>query len=233
MSRYLQQIIVPEVGLIGQQKLESSKVLVIGLGGLGTPLTTYLASAGIGHLGLVDGDVVSTSNLHRQFQFNEKDVGEMKSKVLKDRLLNQNPTVNIDTYTDYLSVQSALELVAKYDVICDCTDDVETRLLIDAVCAKLNRPLVYAAVRGWEGYLTVLHHKKGISLTDIFTEKELRLEAQNDCSTAGIVGTICGILGSWQANEVLKLCLGLDKVLDGKILCVDGLSNQIRKLKLR
>jgi molybdopterin/thiamine biosynthesis adenylyltransferase len=218
MLRYIQQIAVPEIGAEGQQKLRNAKVLVIGAGGLGTPVAVYLAAAGVGVIGIMDGDKVSVSNLSRQFMYLESDKGKLKAGLLRARLKAQNPAVHIDTIPEMLYADNAASYIGKYDIVCDCTDNAAARTLIDKTCGELKKPLVYAAVRGWEGYLTVLHHTKGISLDKIFSQ-ELMLDPDIiNCSAAGIVNATCGIAGSLQAAEVIKIITGLPSKLDGGIL---------------
>jgi adenylyltransferase/sulfurtransferase len=232
-KRYDAQIRVEEIGLIGQQLISKAKVLIIGAGGLGTPVATYLAAAGIGVITLVDGDKVSVSNLHRQWQYTEGDAGKNKSELLKQKLIALNPEVQINAYNTNLTRENADDLIATHDIVCDCTDNVDARLLSDAVCFKNGKPLVYAAVVEWIGYLTILNYKNKIRLTDIFPEKELREHSTNNCGVAGIVSTTCGILGSMQACEVLKLILNCELSLDGALLCVDSLRNTQRVLKIK
>ena len=168
MTRYTQQILVPEIGAAGQQKLSSAKALVIGAGGLGTPLSVYLAAAGVGVIGIVDGDVIAITNLHRQFLFTEKETGQLKATVLSGKLMEQNPSIQIHTHAEMLHETNALAWISQYDIVCDCTDNAEARILTDKICGQLNKPLVYAVVKDWEGYVTVLHYKKKIKLENIF-----------------------------------------------------------------
>lgn len=233
MARYLQQIIVPEIGLLGQEKIKLAKVLIIGAGGLGTPVATYLAAAGIGTIGMIDNDVISESNLQRQFLYSPSEVGLKKVDVLKYKLAHQNPDIQIETFPFFIDESNATEIISKFDIVCDCTDNVNARILIDAVCPQHNKPLVYAAVRDWQAYITVLHHKNKIQLSNIFSISDLQNEAQNNCSIAGIVNTTCGVAGSLQATEVLKIILGLESILDGEILCVNTLYSVFRKFKIR
>ncbi len=218
-SRYTPQQMVPEIGKSGQEALESAKVLIIGAGGLGTPVATYLATAGVGKIGIVDGDTISESNLHRQFMYRSTEIGELKVQVLKKRLSELNPQSEISTFPFFLDRINAEELFNQYTIICDCSDNAETRLLTDQLCKIRRKPLVYAAVRDWQGYLTVLHHQNNIELGDLFSMEQL--QETDNCSIAGIVNTTCGILGSLQACEAIKIVIGQISELDGKILCVD------------
>ncbi|WP_300491590.1 HesA/MoeB/ThiF family protein [Flavobacterium sp.] len=232
MLRYLQQTAVNEIGVYGQHLITEAKVLVVGAGGLGVPVATYLAAMGIGEIGIADFDIVQETNLHRQFAYVPEDIGRYKAEVLSDRLRAQNPTIKVTSHTIRLSTENAAEIIANYDLVCDCTDTVEARLLLDRMCYDGNKKLVYAAVKGWEGYVAILHGKAKIKLTDIFSEAELLYESQNTCSIAGVVSTVCGIIGSQQASEAIKIILDIESNLDGSIFCYDGKSNGIKILRL-
>lgn len=231
--RYLQQGLVNEVGIEGQRRLSGAKVLIAGAGGLGTPVVTYLTAMGIGTIGIADFDTVHETNLHRQFYYTPEDIGKLKIEVLSSRLRTQNPDVTINCYEEKLGLENVSDILGKYDLICDCTDNVNTRVLLDKTCKELNKKLVYAAVRGWQGYVSILHGEAKISLTDIFSESELLFESQNNCSMSGVISTVCGIIGTRQANEALKIVLGLESNLDGAIFSYDGLTNQSRTLRLK
>lgn len=233
MRNYIPQMLVEEIGAEGQKAICDAKVLIIGAGGLGVPLATYLAGAGVGCLGLVDGDIVSESNLHRQFLYRKADIGESKTIVLARQLEEINEEVLINTHSTYLSEQNAEAIIADYDVICDCTDNVDARIVIAQESGKKKKPLVYAVVLAWQGYLTVLNHTQKISLGDIFTAKQLKAHAQQSCSNYGIVGSVCGILASMQATEVLKIILDLPSKLDGHLLCADMKEDVFRYFKLK
>jgi len=233
MNRYWQQMIVPEIGATGQQRIAAAKVLVIGAGGLGTPVAVYLAAAGVNTIGIADGDIVSVSNLSRQFLYDEKDTGHSKAKVLAAKLTVQNPGVSINVHDEMLDKENGSLLIASYDVVCDCTDNAVARIFIDSVCRQLSKPLVYGVVKDWEGYVTVLHHTKRVSLQDIFAAASLLEQADLNCSVAGIVNTTCGIAGSIQACEALKIILGLPGHLDGGILCFNSLLGVFRVFTLQ
>ena len=233
MHRYMQQMIVAEFGAEGQRKLGSAKVLVIGAGGLGTIAATFLAAAGVGTLGIADDDRISVSNLSRQFLFDESEAGKSKAKVLATKLGRQNPAVVIQVHDRVVNGSETVSLFSGYDIVCDCTDNAEARIMIDGACDQLGKPLVYAAVRDWEGYVTVLHHKEKISLDLIFSTGEMMDPATANCSVAGIVNTTCGIAGSIQACEVQKIILGLESDLDGGILCFNTLYGRFRNFKLQ
>lgn len=233
LDRYAQQMAVPEVGAKGQDLLGAARVLVIGAGGLGTPVAAILAAAGVGHLTLVDGDHVEPSNLHRQFLFDPEDIGKAKAAVLRARLMVQNPAVHIDARTKPLDASNANELIGAHHIVCDCTDDLSTRVLIDHTCGERERPLVFAAVQGWQGYLTVLHCGMRIHLAQAFDLDAFYADAIQNCAVNGIVPTASQAVGALQANEVIKLILDLPDVLDGQLLCMDLQRAVFRKFKLQ
>lgn len=232
MSRYNQQLIVNEVGIIGQQKLSKAKVLIVGAGGLGTPVATYLATMGIGEIGILDFDTIQESNLHRQFQYSPSDISLSKVEVLSKKLRAQNPIIHIFELNVKLNSDNIESIISTYEIICDCTDNAETRILINKYCEKLSIPLVYAAVKEWEGYATILHGNSKISLNNIFTTEELLGTAEN-CSLAGIVSPVCGIIGSIQATEVIKLILSIPSELDGGLYYYNALTSKSRILRLK
>lgn len=233
MRNYIPQMLVEEIGTEGQKAIRSAKVLIVGVGGLGVPLATYLAGAGVGCLGLVDGDTVAESNLHRQFLYRKADVADSKVAVLAWRLAEINEEVLVNTYPIHFNEQNAETIIADYDFICDCTDNVNARILIAQESAKQQKPLVYAAVLAWQGYLTILNYRQKIILEDIFSAEQFKAHAQQSCSNYGIVGSVCGALASMQATEVLKIILGLPSKLDGQLLCIDTKEDVFRYFKLK
>ncbi len=231
-SRYKQQIAVEGFGEEAQSKLRDGRVLIIGAGGLGTPVATILAAAGVGSITIMDGDRVEVTNLHRQFQFTPADFGALKAAVLAERLKVQNPDVRMQAITEpFTEAHSAL--VADHDVVCDCTDNLEARLAIDAACGEHCIPLVFAAAQGWEGYVTVLHHLLGFRLREAFDLSAYYADALLNCANTGIIPTTCAVIGSLQANEALKLLSGTGPVLDGMMLCMDVRRNAQRKFILQ
>ena len=232
MSRYLQQITVSEIGKKGQEKLKKSKVLIVGAGGLGTPVATLLSSMGIGVIGIADGDTISKSNLHRQFLYYESEIGFFKTDVLISKLSKQNPETKFVNFPYQITEENIQKTVADFDVICDCTDNAQSRILINKFCQNHKVPLVFAAVKDWEGYISILHHKNKINLDDVFAEQLLLDSNTSNCEIAGIVNTTCTIAGSIQSNEVLKILLDLDGQLDGKIMCFNSLEMVFKKFSL-
>lgn len=228
--RYFQQHLVRELGFGSEEKLKAASLLIVGCGGLGTPVATTLAAMGVGRIVLADGDSVEISNLHRQFQFTEADLGKPKAEILAQKLKLQNPEIIIEPVAAFIGAENAEELIRNCDLVCDCSDNPDTRLLVDDICGELKKPLVFAAVRAWEGHVTVLHASRGIALTEVFSITDLK--NTEGCSLSGIVPTVCGIVGNVQATEALKLILGLG-TLDGEIWCYDALLASSRKLKLK
>jgi molybdopterin/thiamine biosynthesis adenylyltransferase len=221
MERYFQQMIVPELGPEGQQKLATTRVLIVGSGGLGTPVATYLAAAGIGKIGLIDGDKVAESNLARQFYFTTQELDQSKALILARKLLLQNPSIEIVALEEMLNEANAPSIIEQYDIVCDCTDRVDSRILIDKTCGEFEKPLIYAAVKDWEAYISVFHHKRKMKLASVFSYESLAKQTLMNCTTAGIINSTCGIAGSIQATEVLKIIAGMESELDGGILCID------------
>lgn len=231
-SRYTQQVAVQGFGEEAQAKLRDGRVLIIGAGGLGTPVATILAAAGVGNVTIMDADRVEVPNLHRQFQFTPSDVAAFKAAVLAERLKVQNPDVGIQAITEpFTEVHSAM--VAEYKVVCDCTDNLEARLAIDTACGEHRIPLVFAAAQGWEGYVTVLHHLLGFHLREAVDLSAFYADALLNCANTGIIPTTCAVIGSLQANEALKLLSHTGQVLDGVLLCMDVRGNTQRKFNLQ
>lgn len=233
LSRFTQQISLPEIDLKGQQKLSNARILIIGAGGLGNPLATYLTAMGVGYITIVDGDVISETNLHRQFCFREDDINKHKSQTLAEYLVKQNSEVTINYFNHFLSEENASEFIQNHDMVCDCTDNVSARILIDKICGEKKKPLVYATVVGWMGYVAVLHYKKGVQLNDIFPIESLLKNPLNDCNNVGIMPSVCGIVASIQATELIKCIVDDPDVSDGVIICIDGLKMELRKFKLK
>lgn len=231
-ERYIQQIPLAEIGVEGQGKIAGSKVLVIGAGGLGSFVVSNLVAAGVGKLGIVDHDHIERSNLHRQIFYAEDDIGKPKTTVLADKLSNRNSGVTIESFEVKFDKETGLNIVPGYDIVCDCTDNLDARISINNLCRMYNKPLVYAAVAGWEGYITVLHHRKKVSLEEVFSMEAYAKNSIVSCSNGGIIGTTCAVAGSIQANEVLKITLDRDEIIDGILLCFNILGNVFRQFKI-
>ena len=225
MNRYNRHIILSEIGQKGQDKLSKAKVLVVGAGGLGCPILQYLAAAGVGTIGIVDFDVVEVSNLQRQILFGSSSLGQNKAAAAKERLSDLNNSITINAYPEKLTFQNAIELFNQYDIIVDGTDNFETRYLINDACILTNKPLVFGAIYKFQGQVSVFNYNNGPTYRCAFPNKPKKDTVPN-CSEVGVLGVLPGIIGTMQANEVLKIILGIGNVLSGKLLCYDALSAQ-------
>jgi molybdopterin/thiamine biosynthesis adenylyltransferase/rhodanese-related sulfurtransferase len=230
--RYSRHLIMPEVGLEGQLKLKRARVLLIGTGGLGAPLGLYLAAAGVGHLGLVDFDVVDFSNLQRQVTFSTGDVGKPKTEAAKARLSGLNPTIEIQTFETRLTSENALELFRDFDIIVDGTDNFPTRYLVNDACLLLGKPNVYGSIFRFEGQATVFGYPGGPCYRCLYPEPPPPGLVPS-CAEGGVLGVLPGIVGSIQAMETIKLILGAGEPLVGRLLLFDALGMRFRELKLR
>jgi len=229
--RYNRHIILPEIGQEGQDKISKAKVLVIGAGGLGCPILQYLAAAGIGTLGIIDFDVVDLSNLQRQILYGTSSLGKNKAEAAKHRLQDLNNEITINTYTKKLSHSNALDLFNLYDIIVDGSDNFETRYLVNDAAIICNKPLVFGAIYKFEGHVSVFNYKNGPSYRCLFPNPPEAGTVPN-CSDIGVLGVLPGIIGTMQANEVLKIILNLGSVLTGKLLCYNALTLQSSTLKI-
>ena len=229
--RYSRQTILPEVGEQGQQKLKNASVLMIGAGGLGCPVLLYLAAAGVGRLGIVDVDKVDVTNLHRQVLYTMEDEGKMKAEVAARRLIALNPEINIDVYPLWLSKENVLGIFSSYDIIVDGSDNFATRYLVNDACVILNKPLVFGSIFKFEGQVSVFNYKNGPTYRCLFPEAPAAGEVPN-CSEIGVIGVLPGIIGSLQANEVIKIILEKGDVLSGTLFMYDALTNNIQQLKV-
>jgi adenylyltransferase/sulfurtransferase len=232
IARYSRHLIMPEVTLAGQRKLKAARVLLVGAGGLGAPLGLYLAAAGVGHLGIVDGDVVDASNLQRQVTFTTEDVGQSKLAATKRRLGALNPHIEIATYETRLTSGNALELLAGYDIVVDGTDNFPTRYLVNDACVLLGKPNVYGSIFRFEGQVSVFHAQAGPCYRCLYPEPPPPGLVPS-CAEGGVLGVLPGIVGSLQAAETLKLILGLGEPLIGRLLRFDALKMATREYKLR
>jgi len=232
IQRYSRHLIMPEVGMEGQLKLKRARVLTIGTGGLGAPLGLYLAAAGVGHLGLVDFDVVDASNLQRQVTFTTSDVGKPKSEAAKARLSALNPAIEIVSYDTRLTSDNALDLFRDYDIIVDGTDNFPTRFLVNDACILLGKPNVYGSIFRFEGQATVFGYPDGPCYRCLYPEPPPPGLVPS-CAEGGVLGVLPGIVGSIQAMETIKLILGTGDPLVGRLLLFDALAMRFRELKLK
>ena len=232
IARYSRHLILPEVGLEGQKKLKAARVLMIGTGGLGSPLGLYLAAAGIGTLGLVDFDVVDESNLQRQIIHGTKDVGRPKIASAKDRLNDINPNVVIEAHETMLTSENALELFKDFDVIVDGTDNFQTRYLVNDASVLTGKPNVYGSIFRFEGQATVFDAKRGACYRCLYPEPPPPGLVPS-CAEGGVLGVLPGIVGTIQANETIKVILGAEGILLNRLLLFDAWKMRFRELKLK
>ena len=232
LLRYARHLVLPEVGLAGQERLRSARVLVVGAGGLGSPVALYLAAAGVGTLGLVDFDHVDATNLQRQILHGESDVGRSKLDSARDRLAETNPHVEVIAHEEKLRSDNALSIMAGYDVVVDGTDNFPTRYLVNDACVMLGKPNVYGSVHRWEGQVAVFATQGGPCYRCLFREPPPPGLVPN-CAEGGVLGVIPGVVGSLQALETVKLILGRGRPLAGRLLIFDGLQLEWREISIR
>jgi adenylyltransferase/sulfurtransferase len=227
LKRYKRQIILPELGIAGQQKLKNARVLMVGAGGLGCPVLQYLVAAGVGFIGVVDDDTVDETNLHRQILYSAGDIGKNKAQVAVEKLSVLNPHVKFSAYPVRLSMQNADQLFRTYDLVIDGSDNFPTRYLVNDTCAALNLPLVFGSLFKFEGQVSVFNYHGGPDYRSIFPEPPGIDEVPN-CAEIGVIGVLPGIIGTYMANEAIKVICEMGEVLSGKLLCInalDGTSN--------
>jgi sulfur-carrier protein adenylyltransferase/sulfurtransferase len=230
-QRYNRQMLMPEFGQEGQEKLKNAKVLVVGCGGLGSPILLYLTAAGIGTLGIVENDKVDVSNLQRQILYGTSSVGLDKILETEKRLKDLNPLVQINIYPTSLTAKNALEIIKDYDIVVDGTDNFPTRYLVNDACVMLNKPFVYGAIHRFEGQVAVFNYNGSATYRDLFPTPPPPEQAPN-CAEAGVLGVLPGIIGSMQALEAIKVITEIGEPLAGKILVLDTLSMQSRVIKI-
>lgn len=231
-SRYTRQTILRGFGIEGQQKLAEARVLVIGAGGLGVPVLTYLNAMGVGTIGIVDNDTVAMTNLHRQVLYGQGDVGQSKVVTALERLKAQNSETELVVYPTLLEVDNALEIIQEYDVIVDASDNFPTRYLVNDACVILEKPFVYGALHGYEGQVSVFNYRGGPTYRCLFPRMPREDEVPN-CNEHGVLGIIPGIIGNLQALETIKVIADIGEVLSGRLLIFDGLAQSYRKIKFK
>ena len=232
LRRYSRHLILPDVGVEGQEKLKASSVLLIGAGGLGSPLAMYLAAAGVGRLGLVDFDVVDESNLQRQVLHGTKDVGRPKLLSARDRIADINPHVHVDLYEERLTSENALDLFRGYDAVADGTDNFPTRYLVNDASVMTGVPNVYASIFRFEGQASIFGTAEGPCYRCLYPEPPPPGLVPS-CAEGGVLGVLPGLVGTLQATETIKLLLGIGEPLVGRLLLIDTLAMQFRTLKVR
>lgn len=237
LERYSRHLIIPEFNIEGQRKLKAAKVLVIGSGGLGSPLLLYLAAAGVGTIGIVDFDVVDSSNLQRQVLFSVDDVGIPKVDAARKRIEGLNPYIKVNTYNTQLTSQNALDIIKEYDVVADGTDNFPTRYLVNDACVLLDKVNVYASIFRFEGQASVFNYvdkdgERGPNYRDLFPSPPPPGLVPS-CAEGGVIGVLPGILGSLQANEVIKVITGVGEPLNGRLFLFDAATFETRTMKVR
>ncbi|MEE2751010.1 MAG: molybdopterin-synthase adenylyltransferase MoeB, partial [Myxococcota bacterium] len=232
IARYSRHLILDEVGLDGQRRLKGSSVLCVGTGGLGSPLLMYLAAAGVGRIGIVDFDVVDESNLQRQVLHGSSTVGQPKVKSAEGRLKDINPFLQLDLFEEPLTSENALRILEPYDVVVDGTDNFPTRYLVNDACVILGKPNVYGSIFKFEGQATVFNYEGGPNYRDLYPEPPPPGLVPS-CAEGGVLGILPGVIGCIQANETIKILLGVGTSLSGRLLLYDALNMKFRELKLR
>ena len=222
MQRYQRQIILPGIGDSGQQKLQESKILVVGAGGLGCAVLPYLAAAGVGMIGIVDGDKIELSNLHRQVLYTDKSIGAYKAQEAENHLKSLNSAVKVESCPVFLTEENVDNLISGYDLVIDATDNTEVRYTLDEACRMSKKPMIYGSIFRFQGQVSVFNYQGGPSYRSLFPEEEQSLL---NCAEAGVLGTTVGTIGMLQANEALKIILGIGEILSGKILIYNLLNN--------
>jgi len=229
-ARYARHLILPQVGEAGQKKIKSASVLVVGAGGLGSPVLMYLAAAGIGKIGIIDDDKVDMTNLQRQIIHSTSSIGELKTESAKRRIKQINPEIIVDIFDTRLTIENAKEIIDGYDIIVDGTDNFATRYTISDCCEILGKPWVFGSIHRFEGQVSVFNLNGSPNYRDLFP-KAPPPELAPNCAEAGVLGVLPGIIGSFQANEVLKIVLEMDGILDSELLLIDTQTMNIRKLR--
>ena len=232
LLRYSRHLLMPEIGVAGQQRLLNSSVLIIGAGGLGSPAAMYLAAAGVGRIGIVDFDAVDVSNLQRQILHVSKDVGVNKAESAKQTIGNLNSEVVVETYVDRLQSGNALEIFRNYDIVIDGSDNFPTRYLVNDACVMLNKPLAYGAVLRFEGQASLFVPGEGPCYRCLFSEPPEPFSVPS-CAQAGVLGVVTGIIGSIQAAEACKWIIGKGQSLAGRLLLFDAMQMTFRELKIK
>jgi len=231
LDRYQRHIALPEVGLAGQEKLKAARVLIVGAGGLGSPAALYLAAAGVGQLGIIDDDRVDRSNLQRQILHGEDAIGSLKVDSARSRLTDLNPTIDVQIFPCRIDRANALSIIASYDVIIDGTDNLPSRYLLNDACRMSGKPLIYGSVHRFEGQVSVF--RQGSGCYRCLYPQPPPPGAAPDCSAAGVLGVLPGLVGTIQATEALKLLLGIGDALAGRLLLIDALTMRFREVEYK
>jgi len=232
IHRYSRHLLIPDVGLEGQQKLKAASVLIIGTGGLGSPVALYLAAAGVGRIGLVDYDLVNFSNLQRQIIHGESRLGDLKVESARDRLLDLNSEIQVDIYNEFITTENAFEIAEPYDLIIDGTDNFPTRYLVNDLCVLTGKPNVYGSIFRFDGQASVFFAEQGPCYRCLFPEPPPPGMVPS-CAEGGVLGVLPGTIGSIQATEALKVILGIGEPLIGRLLLYDALDMSFQTVKLK
>tara|TARA_X000000368_G_scaffold317313_1_gene254714 strand:- start:180 stop:932 length:753 start_codon:yes stop_codon:yes gene_type:complete len=228
--RYSKQIILKKIGIKGQKKIATAKVLIIGAGGLGCPMLLYLANSGIRNIGLVDDDKVNLSNLNRQILFNTNDIGKFKVNQAKKVIKKINKKIKLSVFKEKIKIKNVKSILDKFDIICDCTDNFKTRYLINDYCLKMKKILISSAINKYDGHIFNFDFKKNVPCFRCFMPEIPTLE--NKCDSDGLMPTLAGIAGTIQANEVIKTIIGLKNRLVGKMIIFNTINMKFRIVKL-
>ncbi|MCU0341658.1 MAG: molybdopterin-synthase adenylyltransferase MoeB [Spirosomaceae bacterium] len=231
LRRYNRHLLIPEIGIEGQQKLKAARVLVVGCGGLGSPILLYLAAAGVGTLGIIDADRVDDTNLQRQILYGSESVGRPKVEEAAKRIRSLNAYLNVEPYFEALTAQNALDILAKYDLVIDGSDNFPTRYLVNDACVLLQKPLIYGAIYRFEGQVAVFNYQNGPNYRDLFPQPPPPELAPN-CAEAGVLGVLPGMIGCLQANEALKIIAQIGQPLAGKLFVMDALTLTTRIIRV-
>jgi molybdopterin/thiamine biosynthesis adenylyltransferase len=233
IRRYGKQVMLPEIGLEGQEKLKSSSVLVVGAGGLGCPVLQYLTAAGIGRIGIIEFDRVDETNLQRQVLYGSMDVGKLKSIIVRDRLEHLNSLVSLDIINLRLEANNVMQIVKNFDIIIDATDNYETRYIISDACVILGKPMVHGSIYKYEGQISVFNFNGGPTYRCYNPFDRSKTIANPKPSDVGLMGVLPGITGTYMANEVIKIITGTGDVLSGKVLIFNIMNNTFRTIGIR
>lgn len=232
MSRYSRQHILPGFGKAAQEKLRQAKILVVGAGGLGCPALLHLAAAGVGHIAIADGDVVSESNLNRQTLFGHKDLGKPKAETAARHLRDKYPDLHFELFPEFLTNQNALDIIEEFDLVLDGSDNFGTRYMVNDACVLLGKPLVMGAIYQYEGQVSVFNFGEGaVQYRDLYPDPPGQGEIPN-CSETGVIGVVPGIIGTLQAGEAIKVLTGVGKPLSGRLLLYDFRSAEFQEMAL-
>ena len=233
-ERFSRQLVIKNIGAIGQKKVMSSKILIVGVGGLGCPAAENLTRAGVGLIGLVDNDIVNLSNIHRQSLFNSKDIKKSKVNVAAKKLKDINPFTKIKTYNTRLNEKNIKNIIQSYDIVIDGTDNFKTKFLINDYCLKLKKKLITGAISKFDGHVFTFDFKdkKVASLKNFYQEDEVSDDTLN-CEFEGVLGTTATIVGATQANEALKMIIEIGRNLKNQLLIIDLLNLNFRKVKFK